>query len=219
MNKKIALLLSEGVDYKFLYEELKKVYPCVDLFKSEFSHLRKDIVTPVHKLIVRNLSNKMSAEEGVENENDYVPFFSDKIIVEMYDLLWKSNMKKNHEIKNNFTYDICININKRFDKLSIDYQTELVEKLSKFKIKNSTIHILETKGMITFPFHSIDYSMFCTDSISYDMMGTIYKNLPYMFAPHDYTHRVKNNLPIFKNNEEDIFYFYAAQFDFNLEAI
>ena len=67
MNKKIALLVSEGVDYKFLYEELKKVYPCVDLFKSEFSHLRKDIVTPVHKLIVRNLSLLLLGEQFLES--------------------------------------------------------------------------------------------------------------------------------------------------------
>jgi len=186
--KKVALCVSHGLKIMNKFKLLKLDKFDVDVFQLQ-PYSKESILT--------EFKNHYTINWGKS------PSFTDDIILKFYELMIKANMKRNREISNNFLYDICVDVKSniqikrdlnsipsicRFSHTEEDFELSWAwagasEKRVYPYIKPKTIYIYDKIKLDKRDWLEIyDDRMFYSDSICFDVMGTIFKNLLYFTA-------------------------------------
>jgi len=156
--KKVALCVTNGVNISNILKKFDKF------------NIR---VFQLHPYSKESILTEFKKHYTIDWEKS--PPFTDDIILKYYELMVKSNMKRTYEISKNFVYDICVDV-----KSNIQIKRDLN---SIPNIKPNTIYIYDKikpdkPGFL----ENYDDRIFYSDSICFDVMGTIFKNLLYSIS-------------------------------------
>ncbi|MBT4209182.1 hypothetical protein HOE22_12705 [Candidatus Woesearchaeota archaeon] len=178
--KKVALCVTNGVNISNILKKFDKF------------NIR---VFQLHPYSKESILTEFKKHYTIDWEKS--PPFTDDIILKYYELMVKSNMKRTYEISKNFVYDICVDV-----KSNIQIKRDLN---SIPNIKPNTIYIYDKikpdkPGFL----ENYDDRIFYSDSICFDVMGTIFKNLLY------FTEDI---------NEKFIFMYFVNMFRFTNEKM
>lgn len=159
----------------------------VDYFLHQWS---SDINAPTLNWFIVNehISKK---EKLIEKLSTFLPKKLLTKSITFYELMRAANLKINYEIENNISYDICIAICGKIN--YFDYNV-MSRKLKNPKI--NTVYTFGCKESKIFPYFSINYKFFYSDTLTFNKIAEFFRFLPNTFEylrsiPEDY-----NGMPL-----------------------
>ena len=158
----------------------------------------------IDDITVYNSRPRIVNEQSIKySQNSVINAESSKL----FSLMRVGELKRDYEIENGFYYDICININ--FDMIydRSDIILFLENNILNNKININTIYPISFSNVESFPFEFVDYSIFLSDSQTFNILSSFYKFLPII------------NENIFNENSklEEVFAYYIRMFRLNID--
>lgn len=112
-------------------------------------------------------------EELIEKLSSILPKKFLKKSITFYGLMRATNLKINYEIANNISYDMCIGICSKIN--YFDYSVMCRE----LKIpKVNTVYTFGSKESKIFPYFSINYKFFYSDTLTFNKIAEFFRFLP-----------------------------------------
>jgi hypothetical protein len=96
---------------------------------------------------------------------------------QFYSILRSAQLKREYEIKNNFEYDMCIRL--RFD-INFDENNRMLFVRDFEKPKPRTVYTVHNGILNTYPFDIIGDIFYYSDSLTFDLLSSLYDNIPYI---------------------------------------
>jgi len=194
LNEKGEYPLEEGEIDEFLETFKPKKYIIEDRQKSD---LIKERAYKNIKLI-HNLS-----------EGQNIPFSPYWLAPQYYSISRVSILKQEHELENNFTYDLVFRI--RYDSFfTNEFFMMFYKDIEKFNyIKPFSIYATHVKLSDRFPFNVIGDTFFMSDSLSFNILADYVNHLPSVFKCMAH----KNPTP------EELFAFYVKSNFFKIRSL
>jgi len=190
---KIAICICDILDnpteeYLRQYEKiLISLGHSVDYFYHRWNH-NLDITLPSTFYLEELISKK---EELIEKMSSILPKQFLKKSITFYELMRATNLKINYEIKNHISYDMCIGICSKIN--YFDYSVMCRE----LKIpKINTVYTFGCKESKMFPYFSINYTFFYSDTLTFNKIAEFFRFLPTVIT---YLHRIpedSNDMPL-----------------------
>jgi len=92
-----------------------------------------------------------------------------------YSFMQSANLKRQHEISNNFLYDVCISIDYT---LKFDHSTLTMFKSLMTKPKHNFVYTFNSELVEQHPGFKLNHRLFFSDSLTFDKLSQFYRFMP-----------------------------------------
>lgn len=123
-----------------------------------------------NNLSMKTVNSKIDFDEKFKKVSSSFPEHTS-----FYSFMQSANLKRQHEISNNFLYDVCISIDYT---VRFDHNTLTMFKSSMTKPKHNFVYTFNSELVGQHPYFKLNHHLFFSDSLTFDKLSQFYRFVP-----------------------------------------